>query len=771
MAERSELEELRRLDELEKKAGGGAAFVTPKQRATPVSPDVKERVSSLAESAGRYMFGEPERDEFSGSEVGGATVTGAGTGLVLPKALEKGGRVISKVPLPYAKPVGTAIEALGIGMGKIPALTRAYKGGLGGGAASTVEQGAELAGAPKIVSLPAGMAAGGVVPELEGAIKKIVAKVGSAIVSTEGMANAIMRDLRAQGVDVSPKIAQLIEKEVNAFRQTQKGKAPQESLYGALKTGATDITKDAENRAAARIAEGKAAQQQAEAQAEKMRLAGKKTTDIGAQTSKEAQAARSQIGQEREASDIGNTLREKINSIFGDMAKQRSAAYKQQKAIRDQVVQQKESAGQLVKDVPEYQALVDDLRSKLLIGKEAQKQATAPVTEKGVLQAYQNIYDAVTNRRVIVGVDTNGNPSYKTFPTSFDALDDVRRRLGDAAYGKEVEGYSAIGAEIAKKYYGKISDIQSKFAGQAHDDLQGGYEAASRLLDKYKSKAGKRATVEDRFDPSRYQTDAASLPNDYFKTQQSVKDLVELTGGDKDLVTKAASDFSARQLRDKNAKGVRTWLNQNSDWLNSPELAGVKSKIESYANTLERAERVSGKTSAAAKILESREPTTVSKGAKALSEAEKEAGAITKEGQRRADIILGSKFPNEEIEKLMLTGDVSRWNEVAPILAQSPEGRQNIEAAVRQVMSRVSPRSMGDTFRDNVRQRLETTRLLSSDKLDQIQRELDSISNLTLSPEQKMSLLQRITRNLLTTIPAQTVGAPAGAMAGYMIEE
>ena len=747
MAERSELEELRRLDELEKKAGGGAAFVTPKQRATPVSPDVKERVSSLAESAGRYMFGEPERDEFSGSEVGGATVTGAGAGLVLPKALEKGGRVISKVPLPYAKPVGTAIEALGIGMGKIPALTRAYKGGLGGGAASTVEQGAELAGAPKIVSLPAGMAAGGVVPELEGAIKKIVAKVGSAIVGTEGMANAIMRDLRAQGVDVSPKIAQLIEKEVNAFRQTQKGKAPQESLYGALKTGATDITKDAENRAAARIAEGKAAQQQAEAQAEKMRLAGKKTTDIGAQTSKEAQAARSQIGQEREASDIGNTLREKINSIFGDMAKQRSAAYQQQKAIRDQAVQQKESAGQLVKE------------------------ATAPVTEKGVLQAYQNIYDAVTNRRVIIGVDTNGNPAYKTFPTSFDALDDVRRRLGDAAYGKEVEGYSAIGAEIAKKYYGKISDIQSKFAGQAHDDLQGGYEAASRLLDKYKSKAGKRATVEDRFDPSRYQTDAASLPNDYFKTQQSVKDLVELTGGDKDLVTKAASDFSARQLRDKNAKGVRTWLNQNSDWLNSPDLAGVKSKIESYANTLERAERVSGKTSAAAKILESREPTTVSKGAKALSEAEKEAGAITKEGQRRADIILGSKFPNEEIEKLMLTGDVSRWNEVAPILAQSPEGRQNIEAAVRQVMSRVSPRSMGDTFRDNVRQRLETTRLLSSDKLDQIQRELDSISNLTLSPEQKMSLLQRITRNLLTTIPAQTVGAPAGAMAGYMIEE
>jgi hypothetical protein len=768
MAERSELEELRRLDELEKKASG-AAFVTPKQRATPVAPEVKERVSSLAESAGQYLFGEPEREEFSGSEVGGATAGGAGAGLVLPKVLEKGGRVVSKVPLPYAKPIGGAMQALGIGMGKIPALTRAYKGGLGGAAGSTVEQGAELAGAPKIVSLPAGLAAGGVVPELEGAIKKIVAKVGSAVVGTEGMANAIMRDLRAQGVEVTPKIAQLIEKEVNAFRQSGKGKAPQESLYGALKTGATDITREAENRAAIRLAEGKMAQQQAQEQADKMRLAGKKTTEIGAQASAEGKAARAQIGQEREVSDIGNTLRQKIMSLFGQMTEARSAEYNAQKAIRDAAVAAKEDAGQYVKQMPEYQDLMSELRTKLLLGKEGREQATAKVSDTGVKNAYRNIYDAVADQKVQIGIDTNGNPAYKTYPTAFEALDDVRRRLGDVAFGKEVEGYSAIGADIARKYYGKISEIQSKFAGESHDKLQGGYEAASRLLDKYKSQAGKKATAADRFDPTRFKTDPAALPNDYFKSKQSVADLLKLTGGDRALVTQTASDFTARQLRDKSAKEVKSWLNSNSDWLEA--LPEIKSKVSSYLSTLERAERVSGKTSKAADILGLREPKVISKGAQAMTEAEKEAGKITGEAQKRADLILGSKFPNEEIEKLMLTGDVARWNEVAPILARSPEGRQNIEAAVRQVMSRVSPKSMGDTFRDNVRQRLETTKLLSADKLDQIQNELDSISNLTLSPEQKMSLLQRITRNLLTTGYAQTVGAPAGAIVGSTFEE
>jgi len=766
MAERSELEELRRLDELEKKAGG-AAFVTPKQRSTPVAPEVKERVSSLAESAGRYLFGEPERDEFSGSEVAGAGGVGAAAGLGLPKVVEKGGSLIKKFP--PARGFGTAVEALGIGMGKIPALTRAYKGGLGGAAASTAEQGAEIAGAPKIVSLPVGLATGGVVPELEGAIKKIVAKAGSALVGTEGMANAIMRDLRAQGVEVTPKIAQLIEKEVNAFRKAPKGKVPQESLYGALKTGAADITREAEGRAAARLQEGKMAQQEAQEKADKMRLAGKKTTEIGAQTSAEGKAARAQIGQEREASDIGTTLRQKIMSLFGKMTEARSAEYNAQKAIRDAAVAEKESAGKYVKQMPEYEDLMTDLKSKLLIGKEARQQPTAKVTDPGVKSAYENIYKAVADQKVQIGVDTNGNPAYKTYPTAFEALDDVRRRLGDVAFGKEVEGYSAIGADIARKYYAKISEIQSKFAGESHDKLQGGYEAASRLLDKYKSQAGKKATAADRFDPTRFKTDPAALPNDYFKSKQSVTDLLELTGGDRALVTQTASDFTARQLRDKSAKEVKSWMNSNSDWLES--LPEVKAKVSSYLSTLERAERVSGKTSKAADILGLREPKLISKGAQAMTEAEKEAGKITAEAQKRVDTILGSKFPNEEIEKLMLTGDVSRWNEVAPILAQSPEGRQNIEAAVRQVMSRVSPKSMGDTFRDNVRQRLETTRLLSSDKLDRIQQELDSISSLTLSPEQKMSLLQRITRNLLTTVPAQTVGAPAGAIVGSTFEE
>jgi len=238
-----------------------------------------------------------------------------------------------------------------------------------------------------------------------------------------------------------------------------------------------------------------------------------------------------------------------------------------------------------------------------------------------------------------------------------------------------------------------------------------------------------------------------------------------LTGGDRGFVVQNANNFATRELKNKTtATTARNWLDSNSDWLNA--LPEVRSKVEGYVKALERAERIAGKSKTAASILGTRGPREISKGEQSVSLAEKEAGQITKQAQDRVDKILGSKFPNEEIEKLMLSGDFNRWQEVAPILGSSPAGKENLEKAVRQVMSRVSPKSMGDVFRDNVRQRLEMTKILKPEQLDRMQSELDSISNLTLSPEQKMSLLQRITRNVLTTIPSTMVGAPVGAVVG-----
>lgn len=730
----------------------------------PTSRFGGEEVSSSAPAASQVEAPPKQKTpverlkQFGESALGG-TIMGAAA----PEMTQLFGKGVSKLPSPYAKAAGYGLEAAGKQMRAMRG-TEAATGGLAGMTGDIAGQVAESRGMLPFSVFATELAAGVVGPAFVKTITEAIKYGSRKLLGIEPIKaiKTLADDLGLDSAQLSPSQRDFIKKQLDEFRGTGKPGEAQKTLYDALKTGAADITRDAESRAAARRAEAEVAQRQAEAQAEKMRLAGKKTTDIGAQTSKEAQAARSQIGQEREASDIGNTLRQKIMSLYGKMTEARSSEYAKQKAIRDAVVAQKESSGQLVKDLPEYQSLLNDLRSKLLIGKDALQQKTAPVTEKGVLQAYQNIYDAVSNRRVITGIDANGNPNYKTFPTSFDALDDVRRRLGDAAFGKEVEGYSAIGADIARKYYGKISEIQSKFAGESHDALQGGYESASRLLDKYKSQAGKKATAADRFDPTRYKTDAASLPNDYFTSKQSVNDLLELTGGDRSLVTQAASDFTARQLRDKNAKGVKDWVNKNSDWLEA--LPEVKSKVNSYLSTLERAERVSGKSGKAAQILESREPTVLRAGEKAVAVGEKEAGAITAEAQKRVDTILGDKNPAARVREIFLSGKPSVWKEVGPILASAKGGKEAVAEAVRQIMADRAASGLASSvraFREDVAPSLREAKLMTPEQLSSLEAQLQAIANSAVGEPAKLTMLQTAIKNAIIAAYAQPVGGMA----------
>lgn len=699
----------------------------------------------------------------------GESVVGGGVlGMAAPELTQAAGKGLEMLPYGPTKPAGVALQVAGRMM-RGQRGTEAAMGAIGGGTGDIAGQIAESRGFGMPGVLMAEMAGGVVGPAFMNTIKSAVSYGARKLFNLDPVSavSTVAKDLNIDEKTLSPSQRDFIKKQIEKLRGGAPSSAAQEGVYDVLKTGATNITKEAEGRAAAKKAEAEIIQKEAEAQAEKMRLAGKKTTQIGAEKSAEAKAARATVGTEREASDVGKTLRDKIMGLFGNIAEKRSAEYNAQKAIRDSVVAEKEAAGKLIKDMPEYKALLSDLRSKLLIGAEAQTQKTAPVTEKGVLQAYQNIYDAVSARRVQVGVNEEGNPIYKTFPTSFDALDDVRRRLGDVAFGKEVEGYSAIGADIARTYYGKISQLQSKFAGESHDALQGGYEMASRLLDKFKSKAGKKATAADRFDPTRFVTDPSSLPNTYFNSQQSVKDLLELTGNDRNFVLKEASDFTARQLRDKNASGVKSWLNSNSDWLTA--LPEVKSKVTSYLQTLERAEQVVGKTTKAAQILEAKEPTVLRAGEKATVVAEKAASEIEAAAKDRVKTILGNKNPARRVREIILGGNVNEWAEIGPILAANPQGKQLIAESVQQIMADRASTGLTSSivaFREDVAPSLKTAGLMSDSQLSSLEAQLQAIANSAIGEPAKLTMLQRTIKNAIIGVGSQPVGSIIFGAAG-----
>lgn len=716
----------------------GAAFgVYPSQRATPSSPTTKERVKELIPAIG----------------------AGAALGAIAPEATQFTGKAMQL----YAptRALGYPIEAAGLAM-KGRRGAEAGLGALGGGAADIAGQLAKQAGYGPVGQFVAQTGAGMAAPALLGLTAGGV-RYGLGKLMPFGGQQTLPKAADFGIEATEPSRQRLIRQQTEQLRgRADLLDVPQNELFRTLQAGAGDIQQAAEQQAAQIRQAGAAALSEAETRAGKMGAAAKRSPQLGAAEAEAARQARAQVGQEREVSDIGSAIRQKIDDLFGSQAAQRSQDYKQQMAVRDAVVAEKESAGQFVRDMPEYKSLIDDLRNKLLIGAVAQEQKTAPVTEPGVLRAYQNIYDAVTSRRVQVGVNEVGNPIYKTFPTSFQALDDVRRRLGDVAFGKDVEGYAAIGQKVAEKYYAKISELQSKYAGEAHDTLQANYEMASRLLEKFKGKAGKKATALDRLDPERFMTDAASLPNSYFSSKQSVDDLIALSGGDRQFVVKQGSDLAARQLRDLNATGVKSWINRNSDWLNA--LPEVRTKVEIYQRGLERGERIAGKTQKAATILEPGREQVLREGQRAVAQAETTAGQITKEASARVKTILGDANPSARIEEIILGGAPSVWVEVGPIIANQPRGKELIAAAVNQIMADRAERGLVTVVRafdKQVAPSLKAAGLMNDRAINDLRQKLTQIKDTAINESAKLTMMQSAIKNALVGLTAQPVGSAA----------
>lgn len=704
----------------------------------------------------KKTFGQTAKD------VLGETTIGAITGAMTPEIMRYGGAALKSTGLPVAAPVGSMMEA------SAPILqgtrgSQAILGGIGGFASAlsgNIAERQEYSPAA-VEAIRFGSAI--VAPEFANltgyAIKKGFQKILG--LNTSSALTAIARDLNLDEAQLTPSQREFILRKINEIRgKTAAGKS-QEQIFRELDDEARMITEQASQKAAGVERAGTAAGLEERRRAIQLGGLGEETTQAGTQAVERAKDTITSIGDiTKQLSDVGNVLRDIITRRFSQDALNRSDEYIKQKAIRDAVVKEKEDKGILVESLPEYKAMISGLKNKLLIGKEGKAQATAPVTDPGVLKAYEAIYIAATGRKVQIGINEMGNPVYKTYPTSFQALDDVRRRLGDVAFGKDVEGYSAIGSKMAEKYYADISEIQSKFAGESHDVLQSNYEIASRLLDKYRAKRGAKATALDKYDAEKYKTDAKSLPSDFFNSQQSVADLIQLTG-DRNIVVREASDYLAGQLRGlKDSNAVRQWINspKNSDWLKA--LPEVKQKAESYIANLQRAEAFAERTSAVGKKIGQRGKLASAEEGQIEKVTTKEAGNIAKEAEAKVSRLIGTKEAPLQIKNMLLSGDRATWDAIAPVLGRTDEGKALLADAISQVMAdraTTGVRTAGMTFRDAVAPALKRTKLMPEAQINRLQLQLDEIARMALPQEQKLTFAQRVIRNAIMSYVAPAV--------------
>jgi len=674
--------------------------------------------------------------------IGTSTALGGALGAVSPELLTAAGYAANFIP-DVGPEIGTALMEAGAAA-RSARLATAAEGALSGGVSETAGQTAEAKGANKPVADAARLAGGMVTPGV-GALASKAEGLFGAVAKTLGVANtpanvakaaATLRGIEDAGAPANA-LHQMLQHGADANIQAAQSagdKVMADARQRATDVGAQDakaaqkVLDDGKKRADQIVAE---ARQRA---AELNKASGNRMATAG-KVLAQAEPALRVVGQPRELSDIGSELQTAVKSQHQAGLDARQADYNALKTQRDEIVKSKEQAGETVDQIPAMRGLKDYIKTKT-----DAKISPRPTTDQGILRVYGQVNEAIQN------------PSFK-------ALDQVRRKLGDVIGGKDVEGYSAISKDVAGKLYSKISDVQKEFAGEDQTGknlqqmMQEQYHDASLGLRKFGTGAGGKATALDRVDPERFAADPQGVPKQFFSSQQSVRDLKELTG-DSGLVQRAGSSYVSSQLRGMSAKQVEQYAQKNSDWLR--EVPGLQKSINDYATrlskiekTAQRAEQSSeqlskraGKVVPAAEEVAAKERAGVvgrvadmseqsvknqqrilDEGGKAATEATK-AAAAPAAGLKA--ILTGGERP-EAVRELLLNGKPEQTRLAARIASQTPQGKQQLEGSVRQITAEMTPATLQKQWNERLKPMLQDGKMISPERLKALDSDVKSL--------------------------------------------
>lgn len=716
-------------------------------------------------------------------EIAVSTGLGGALGALSPEILTGLGAAASFIP-DVGPAIGSALMEAGAAA-RGARMAAAVTGAVSGGGSEAGGQLAEAAGASKSTANLVRFGAGMVTPEagvvagkaktLYNAVTKLfgventpvaVAKATAALrgLSEAGVPQNALHQTLQMGADADIKAAQTAGEKV---MQDARDRAAQVGAEDAK--AASKILSEGELRAKQLVNEARQRAAQLNKLSDgRMATAGKVLA--------QAEPALRVVGQPKELSDIGKELQSTVSSQYKAGLEARQQAYQALKGQRDAVVQAKEAAGETLDKTPAMKELKEYIDSKTLRSAAGRKAAggMAPVTDQATLRTYENIREAINNRRVQVGVDELGQPKYETFKTSFEALDQVRRKLGDVVANRDVEGYSAIGKSLATQLYERISKVQRDFVGEGADgvnlqkQLQDVYSGASKELQKFNVGAGGKATALDRVDPERFAADPQGLPREFFRSQQSVRDLKELTG-DPGMVERNARSYVAQSLRGKSAAQVESYLRDNSDWMR--EVPGLQKSTQDYAKRLAKIEQTAQKVEKSA-AEKGKAAVAETEGARRAAATEREESIkravqvgegslktqqrVLETGEKSAEAaraqaaapaeklqsILGSGERPEAVKDLLLNGKPEQTRLAARIASQTPQGKRQLEDSVRQITARMGEKELARTWQDRLKPMLEDGKMLSPDRMKALDGDVQRVLK-AYKGKEALTLVQR----------------------------
>ena len=122
---------------------------------------------------------------------------------------------------------------------------------------------------------------------------------------------------------------------------------------------------------------------------------------------------------------------------------------------------------------------------------------------------------------------------------SFEGLEVIRRRLGDAAFGAPEEGYKAIGQQFSGDMYKALSD-QMKGYSKDFSKYLDDYKRLSKTIESYGTKIGKSLTDTQDTAGKYYVKTAEQVAKDIFSSPEKYRTFIDAVGGNKQIAEAAA---------------------------------------------------------------------------------------------------------------------------------------------------------------------------------------------------------------------------------------
>lgn len=265
---------------------------------------------------------------------------------------------------------------------------------------------------------------------------------------------------------------------------------------------------------------------------------------------------------------IGDYMRVQAENFLDAIKTQRSTAAETNFKNTLKSAREKEAAGQIIQQTEEFGKLISFLDNRIKI-----------ITDPTVRRDLETIKKALTSggvqklsegeRRALAirnNVPLDQVPTEANIPATFEGIEIMRRRIGDAAFGSPEEGYKAIGQNLAKDIYKSLTESMRNYDanfGKYLDD----YSRLSKPIEVYGTKVGKGITETQDAAGKYYAKTAEQVAKDIFSSPEKYAQFVDAVGGNKQIAEAAARRYFAGLLEKKDTpEKVREFFSDNRQW-------------------------------------------------------------------------------------------------------------------------------------------------------------------------------------------------------------